>query len=503
MRARWASLGFLILVATIGCGSLRGRADTAFEHGDYEGAARDYARVVAKDPSDQEARARLAQAREKIFLGLLSSVAEAKRVSDKEGAFATLSRLLDRAREWNDAGSPAIQKRTRDEVAWAEGEITTECGALLDRNAPLLAEDQLNARDQQVLRHFPGSTVKSVIADTIHSYAETQCKRLAPADPNASPYFADLVGKYCAHFKVTTARVRFLPYHVSQIVLAGQVDGMSLEGRDAFAASVRQGLEQSSFWDPRAEPVATVTIAGKNLAEFHSRKTTLSRPWVERIPYTAVENYEESYTEYYPDTETYYDTEHYTDYESYTHTCSDGKSTCTDQRPVSKTRQVERTRTVTRSRIAYRTKTRPVTRYREEDRVFSFEAIERSATYEVDVEASIDFKQGIAPFVVHLSNTATKSGVDHDSSFPPADVAPSRANLPSRDAFWSEQLPTIASRTSMSANGHWATAFCSQASYNPDEAARCYYIPAAERPKAAHDALFVSLGPDIDQISRL
>ncbi|WP_394823089.1 hypothetical protein [Pendulispora albinea] len=490
-------------MATIGCGSLRGRADSAFEKGDYEGAARDYAQVVAQDPTDQEARAKLAQAREKIFLGLLAEVAESKRTGDKERVFSALGRLLDRARGWNDPGSPAIQKRTHDEVAWAEEQIGIECGALLARHAPLLAEDQLEARDRQVLRHFPGSTVKSVITDTIHEYAETQCKRLAPANPAASPYFADLVGKYCAHFHVTTARVPVLPYHVSRVVLAGQVDGLSLEGRDAFATAVQKGLERSSFWDPRAEAPAIVTVSGKNHAAFSSRKMTLSRPWVERIPYQAMEEYQESYTEYYPDTETYYDTEHYTEFETYTHSCGDGKNTCTDTRPVSKTRQVPRTRQVTKSRTAYRTKTRPVTRYREEDRVFAFEATERSGNYEVDVAAHIDFKQGVAPFAVHLSNTKSDSGIDHDSSFPPAGVSPSRSNLQTRDAFWLEQLPTITQRTTLSAHSHWVALFCSQSTYSSDEAARCYYVPAAERPKAARDVLFGSFGPDIDNVQRL
>ncbi|WP_394847024.1 tetratricopeptide repeat protein [Pendulispora brunnea] len=502
MRARWASIGLLFFLSSFGCAGLRGRADSAFERGDYEAAARDYAQLVAKDPADQELRGRLAQARERVFLGILSSIAESRRGGNKDRAIEGVGNLLQHARDWNDRGSPAIQQRTREEMTWVENEITTECGVMLDKNAPLLADAHLSARERQVLRHPDFAPIKSTIHDAIMAAGAARCGKLAPATPGTNPYLSDLIGKYCAHFNVQTPRVPVLPFHISQVVLGGEVEGMSLEGRDAFAAALRKGLETSVFWDPRAEVSAVATIQGKNRASFRSQPRTLSRPWVEQVAYQATEEYQEAYTEYYQDTETYFENEPYTDHETYTHTCSDGKSTCTDSRPVTKYRQVSRTRPVTRNRTAYRTKTRPVTKYREENRVFTFEAVERSANYEVDVGATIDLKQGISPFAVHLSTSERKSGLDHDSSFPPAGVEPSRANLPSREAFWTAQLPTIVQRTSSSANVHWAASFCSQGAYSAEEAARCYYVPAAEHPKPAHEALLTAIGPDIDAMGR-
>ncbi|MDB4995339.1 MAG: lipoprotein, partial [Myxococcaceae bacterium] len=402
-----ATLG--ILAALLGgCGhSTRSRADSAYERGDYETAATLYAHVLQAEPGDADAKDRLQDARMRVLAASAGEIGRVRAAGKNEEALALLTRLLARRREWAVNGDAATQKATKEHVAWADTYVRGEVGRFVAARMPLSGEALL-VRYAAALRDPDLAATAKDTSALVRAAGQAACSDATAKVSVDTPFLARRVGKLCEHYGAASPPQPKLPFLVSQVSTAGDVAGTSPEDRNAIAAAVQHGLEKSVFWDASTEHAAGAATSGRNVARFSSRNTTLTRPWVESVPYQAMESYEEPYTETVPTTETYYESVPYTAYETRQRPC--GNTTCTESYPVTKYRDHQRTRTVMRQQTAYRTRERVVTRYRDENRIFTFEAREDSAAYDTEVTVRIDLRQGLAPFAFQMSGHGSKSG---------------------------------------------------------------------------------------------
>ncbi len=501
-RALALLLAAVALATTVtGCAaSIRSRADDAFERGDFSSAAALYANVVANDPSDGTAKARLGEARAHVLESMSLDVDRERASGASDPALDKLDRFLGTSHDWGTSGDEATTNRKAAQVAWAAGEVRASIARFVAARAPLSAEAYLAAHATLLRRAELAPTLAAVSPSVVASGREVCSSAAARIHPD-TPYYARIAARLCRHFGGIVSLEPPLPYVVSSLTLAGHIDGASEEDRARVFAAVQRGLEASPFWDAAAGRVATVTLSGHNRAAYDKQSRTITRPWVEQVPYQALETYDEPYTEYYPETETYDEQVPYTDYETQSRPC--GNTTCTESVPVTRYRSESRTRTVTRQRTAFRQRTRTVTRYRDEDRIFTFEALELSGAYDADLSATIDVKQDLPPFVVHFSAQETQRGLEHDTSFPPAGVTPSHTLLPTASAWLAGRTGALAGETGRTARDHWLRAFCARGAFALEEASRCAYGSPQSLPSAARAALADAVGPDVDLTLRL
>ncbi len=491
-----ATLGILTVLLA-GCGhSTRSRADSAYERGDYETAATLYAHVLQAEPGDADAKDRLQDARRRVLAASAGEIGRVRAAGKNEEALALLTRLLSRRREWSFAGDAATQKETKEHVAWADGYMRAEIGRFVAARMPLSAEALL-VRYAGALRDPELVATEKDTRALVRAAGQASCSDATGKVSVDTPFLARRVGKLCEHYGAAPPAQAKLPFLVSQVSTAGDIAGTSPEDRNAIAAAVQHGLEKSVFWDATTDHAAGAATSGRNVARFWSRNTVLTRPWVESVPYQAMESYQEPYTETVPTTETYYESVPYTAYETRQRPC--GNTTCSESYPVTKYRDHQRTRTVMRQQTAYRTRERVVTRYRDENRIFTFEAREDSAAYDTDVTVRVDVRQGLAPFAFQVSGHGKKSGFVHDASFPPAGVSPSRADLPTASSWLAAQLPGLEEQTRRAADEHFRLSFCERSAFTIEEAARCAY-GKSPLPPAARTGLAQALGPDVDNV---
>jgi hypothetical protein len=233
-------------------------------------------------------------------------------------------------------------------------------------------------------------------------------------------------------------------------------------------------------------------LDGKLVGIFTATPTTFSKDWYEQIPYEAIEQVEETYQEPYDDTESYTEQVPYTENQTTQVPCGD--TTCPQTTPVTVYRTETKTRTVTRYRPATRWVAQQVTRYREEPRVFTYQGTRRTGRYLAAVR--LPFEGSLQGFVPVLTNGFDAEGIDHDASFAPAGVSPSRANLLTLDGFVAQEAVRFADHLREQLAAEYRKRYCTASSYTPDAAAACAYLDPKQVPAPVHAALQAALGPD-------
>ncbi len=129
----------------------------------------------------------------------------------------------------------------------------------------------------------------------------------------------------------------------------------------------------------------------------------------------------------------------------------------------------------------------------ESERVFQYEAEQYDARYDLDASVTLDLGTG-PPLVVAVKRVDKRRAFEHEVSFPQANVYPQRANLPDVNAWLTGFLGGKKAPMLQKLRTRWVKAYCTQASFSPEEAARC--LAAGEKKPAAEKALSGVFGKD-------
>src|SRR5438445_11075077 len=116
---RRAAIFLAACAALAGCTTMRGSADSAFDHGDYLKAAELYDRVVAADPNDSDAKALRTSARSAAMRQMLADAQSARRNGRVEDANARLAQLLEKRDLWSQGVDGSIAAPFAVEIAAA------------------------------------------------------------------------------------------------------------------------------------------------------------------------------------------------------------------------------------------------------------------------------------------------------------------------------------------------------------------------------------------------
>jgi hypothetical protein len=123
--ALWVSIVWGVSFVVSGCAGVRGRADVAFERGDYVGAADQYGALAETSPEDASLRARRDDARSRALIVLAIRASKLRAAGRQEPALATLADLLSRRRAWREVNSDAAEQAISGEIARPLAPIST------------------------------------------------------------------------------------------------------------------------------------------------------------------------------------------------------------------------------------------------------------------------------------------------------------------------------------------------------------------------------------------
>jgi hypothetical protein len=273
------------------------------------------------------------------------------------------------------------------------------------------------------------------------------------------------------------------------VTIDGAVTGASPAQLAALKAALGDAFAKSAWFEPRAATVAHAALDGHVAAAFSSRDVMRTKTWTESVPYTDYETSEESYQEPYDDTETYTESVPSTEWQ----TSSCAEPPC-PQEMVTVNHDETRTRTVTKYRTAWRTVTVPVTKYRDEEREFTYEATERTGSYASMVQLAITGEPVAA--TARVDAAFQQSGDDHDAVSAAAGVTPERANLPSLADFVTREQARLVQQLIDVLDERYGARFCTLERYDIEAAATCAYRDATRTPPAARAQLQILLGGD-------
>lgn len=493
----------VLVVVLAGCGaSLREKADDAMKRRDYRQAAELYDQALVKQPNDPALLAKRTAARHGVLGQLFVANQAARRVNDRPKAFATLAALLDQRDAWAMQLDERLAPALAAEVGMAGNDIAIDVDYATQTVGPLAGE-RVFANHAALLAHadFGGRAV--AIHAKVQGVGRAACGVLA-ADAD-TPFWRWIVDRYCAHWgEAGKVGAVALPALRRELSVLGAVQGLSVGEAEQLARALVTAFRTSAWYAPTGEHIASTTLSGAVAISFTSRPINQSTTYDEEVPYTDYETSQESYQEPYDETESYSEQVPYTETETSSETCQrcDGTDrqcepySCPKTHTVTKYRTEWKTRTVTKHRTAWRTVTNPVTRYRTVTHPYDYWATEITGSYATQLALAIDDTAELAGVRAATRLTDVQSGIEHDVTFAPASVYPSRANLPSRDGVLDGQRRELQRQLVTALDARYAKLHCAAATYDREAAATCAYLDHRTAPPAVHATLRTRFGAD-------
>lgn len=496
---------FAAVLATslLACTTMRGRADAALERGDYREAVELYTKLLARKPGDAALSARLTAAERGLLDQALGRAESERRAGNAPGALrAGLEALEAKDRIRGESIDPQLRERLTALVDWATGAIVKPIEAETERGRALAAR----ARRVSMTRWLDRPELASVgpqIDQAIASAGAKTCAR-ATADAQEQPFTLELVAAYCETMGAPLPPWRPRPLLVGAAALSGTITGTPTNEQVELARAVESALARSVWYTPSSNARAAVRLQGSVTAVFTREPTELTRSWTERVPYEATEAYTEAVKVPYEEEERYTESVPYTAFEDKYEPCPPPQTgSCRVSRPVTRHRDETRYRTVTRYRTEHQERTRTVTRFRDEPRVFQFAATKHDGRYQHAFDVQVELDGTLRPIVARGSAEESRVSYEHAAEFAPAGVYPEQNTLPSAPAWRQKQRDALSTKLLAALESGWVDAFCSEAISTIEEAARCARARPEPAPRAVIERIGAFFGDDPERVLAL
>ncbi len=487
-----------LAVALTACATVaQKRADSAFERGDYISAAELYDSAVREKPDNATLRDKRWAARAKAVEEIGLHASSLRRAGKQQAALRMARASVEARKKWFSAAdasrlSTDVHAQVDELATWAVQTVSGGVRAELAAQKPLAA----HAATEQSRGLFIAAGLESrfqALTDEVNSAGDARCAELKGKLPEGSAHLTHWVAAYCRVFSAEPPAVPPAPDQVGLLkIQADTLAPTSPEQRKQLEQRLEKLLIASSWFHQNAQAMASVSISGVHDVAYSQHKQPRAAHWIERVPYQAQESYQQPYsaTEYYSAQESY------TTYRQESYSCGYGTTsrTCSRSSPQTQYRSVQKSRMVTK----YRTQYRMVTRYREEPRIFNYEAIEHRGEYSAAWEIALTLSSSAPPLVMKVQGQRSAKDDEHNVTFVPAAVAPTRARLMSHEEWFSDRLKTLESSFTEAAQQHWAGTYCGTDAITDEQAARCARGAFAATPIAQKTVLTAFLRDDAE-----
>jgi len=452
----------VLAVVLAGCATVRGRAESAFEHERYLEAAALFEQVVTANPGDTDAIAHRDASRD----GALAQLRVAYHAAPTpEAAAVVLDELLAHRDAWSR--SIGIAAEVDQTGMYLTGLVAGRTAA----TGPLAGEDIVH-RHAALLARADFRDRRALLGAITTGAAQARCAALA----TDTPYLTWLVDRYCGHFGIARGDALPLPELRGGLVVTGEIAGVTDDQR-AHLVDALGGAFRGSVWFAPGAPTVAARLEGSVAQTVESHEVELAAGWTETVSYTEDEHTQEAYQEPYEDTEQV----------MVTNQVPCGDTTCPETSWES--------HSVTKYRTAYRDVTTSVTKYRDEPRVFRYRAMQSTARDTAGLRVHGELADAA------VDDDFVERGYDHDVVFAPAGVAPQRPHLLSFPQLVYREQQRLAAALRGALDAQFVARFCAEASFTPETAARCTYGDPAHPPAPARAALATVVGGDEPYLS--
>ncbi|MFY2556459.1 hypothetical protein ACN469_02350 [Corallococcus terminator] len=464
----------LLLLVVLGsaCSTLRGRADELARNGQFDEAAAIYDELVTKSPFEKDLVNERDGLRGKALGQLLGNARRYRLEGIDEKAEDDLLRFLDRRAQWNSKLNGGLESSLLEEMEGTHKHLRLTISTPARQGLALTAEESL-ARKRPLLAHKEMVVIHREMESVVLQSGKDGCQRLRDVPSEDAPHWRELVSRYCRHWREFAPEPPPAPELTASPTWTGQVMGLDSARMDLLRGKLTHAFEASPWFSPAARYRPELSLGGRFATLRDSRSVELTAPYTEKVPYTDHEERTET-------VEVPYDTE-----EEYTD--KDGKK---------QTRKVTKVHTYTRSFTV------AVTRYRDVARTFEFHALRLSVEHQLTLSSSgvLDVQRGAMSAV--LQDHLSESAYEHDVSFGPGDVSPSRANFTSPESWLEQRVDQMSARFAQTLREHWRESYCTTPARTLDEAARCARA-GLTLPTPAYQVLSEVLGDDAARVPSL
>jgi hypothetical protein len=490
----------VLLVCSLGCTTLRGRADDALERGDYRRAVDLYSQVLARDPNDSRVKALLTRAERGLLDQLLDRAEAARHGGSADEALRAALEVVE-TKDRLHAGSVDAPRAARitATVDWAAQTIRAAVRAETGRGRALVARARRVAAAAWLRRPELAALGPELDGEIATAGAKT-CTR-ATQTAGDQPFALELVAAYCKEVGGPMPAWKARPLLVGGVAISGGILGTPPNEQVELERAITEAVERSVWFTATTNARAAVHVQGTIAAVFTKEPTELTRSWTESVPYEATETYQQAVDVPYIDTDTYTERVPYTAYEDRLEPCRPPrKGLCNVTRPVTRYRDESRTREVRKVRTEYEQRTRQVTRYRDEPRIFRYPATKHEGRYQATFFVKVDVGAGLRPLEARGSAEDARVAHEHDAEFAPAGVHPERATLPSGMSWRQQQRARVREELQKSLDDGWERAFCNEGVSSIEEAARCARARPRPVPEAVRTHVGELFGDDPDRV---
>lgn len=490
-----SALAVFLSLVLFACTSLRGRADDALARGDFHSAVALYSHLHSRDPSDAEVKELLTRAERGLLDQVLTRAEAARKGGDDDEAMrAALDVVEMKDRMHPGTIDPPRAERIKQSVDASSTKLRAAIQAETSRGRALAARAKRQAMASWLERKEHAQLGPELDAEIARAGAET-CAR-ATKKASDQPFALELAAAYCKAVGGPMPPWKARPLLVSGLTITGTISGTPSSEQVELERALNEALERSVWFTASTPARAPAQLQGSVVATFADERVSLTRPWTERVPYQAMETYQEAIEVPYLDTETYTENIPYTAYEERTETCPNGRGLCNVSRPVTRYRNEQRQREVRRTRTEYRDRVRPVIRYREEPRIFRYHATKHTGRYQSTFFVRLDFGGGVRPIEARGTAEDTKVTHEHDSEFPAAGVHPEHEMPPTALTWRQLQREKLRAEVLRSLDDAWLRSFCNDGVGSIEEGARCAHARPRQVPAAVSARVEELFGDD-------
>jgi hypothetical protein len=441
-------------LAACGGPQVRSDADAAFARGDYLEAADGFA-AEARLGLDDHRKAHMEEARTKAIEGLLDDIASDMRRKVPIRALERTHVVVSKMRSWGWTPPAPLRARVDAAVGSAANFISAQLQSAVAERRPLVARKTY----AKYARYIEGEAFLSLhnqVEAMLHKAGDERCHAYAAMATKDTPYFSEVVSKYCGLFGVAYPTAA-LPDLASSLTVFGNVDGLDDEQSARAKQQLADAFRGSVFYRQNGPLVATAHLSGKQVVSFAAEVKQREKHYTEdvNLPPAVV-------------------------------------STPAPPAPVGGATVHS---SVGGGSMVVGGGTVPV------ERTYSYTATEHVGSYSSDWLVHLVFGDRVAPFDVRAALSATAKGTYTEAESDVAGVSPQRPNLMSKETFYEAQLKNLDQRIKSGLRARWETLFCERTAFDLETASRCLHASPSPLPEPALHALESVMGVEAQELA--
>lgn len=407
----------LILLFVFSCATAKKKAIELSENGKHEEAIEHWVEALKADPDDDEIKNGLEASLGVVSNDRLTKVRDLRLSNQNQKAIQELKDLVDLQKKFNikmDFNSSTFQGKEVQHL-WPHYKETIKIK--IKNTMPLSAE-----ADQKEFRDVFSSMIDwNQVQAQVNQKGLAKCVDLRKHGTN-KPFYRSFVSQFCKYWGPdrTLSSTSISSVLFSKVETTSSITNVDGTSAGTMQAALNKTFTESPWYNPESNKLVQVKLSG-------------TYNWIpKRENVRQVHNYKVSVP--------------YTDYENVKHS---------RQIPYSTT---EKGVMVTKYRTEYYKVKEPVTRYREESRIYEYQALRKSLTLDLNISGYITIDHKSYPFSFMKNEKEEK--YLHGLSIPNIGLHPKTEDVTSPMVKFGSYSQLAAEKFKMDINNIWEKLYC-------------------------------------------